>query len=121
MDVNDSMALLQTVFEAFWSFGGIFIYCEFGERLGQLFVEVDDAVYQLGRTPHGVRWMHEKLLTKLCPKLDWYLFPSAIRRMLPTLIANVQQPVEIECFGSINCCRDAFKQVSLFIVIPYLG
>lgn len=85
------MALIQTIFEAFWSIGGIFFYCEFGERLGQLFVTVDDAIYQL----------------------DWYLFPAKIKRMLPTLIVNVQQPTEIECFGSISCCRDSFKQVSL--------
>lgn len=50
------MALLQTIFEAFWSFGGIFFYCEFGERLGQLFVEVDDAIYQLGKTQQFERF-----------------------------------------------------------------
>lgn len=85
------MILFQTIFEAFWAFGGIFFYCEFGERLGQLFTKVDDAMGQL----------------------DWYLFPEEIKRMLPVVIINVQQPTEIECFGSISCCRDSFKQVSL--------
>lgn len=92
------MALIQTIFEAFWSFGGIFFYCEFGERLGQLFVEVDDTIYQL----------------------DWYLYPEEIRRMLPTLIINVQEPMEIECFGSLSCCRDAFKQVSRSVFTPFI-
>lgn len=44
-------------------------------------------------------------------RFEWYLFPANIQRILPTIIINVQQPVYFECFGSIACNRDAFKQV----------
>lgn len=45
-------------------------------------------------------------------QLDWYLFPIRIQRLVPMAIMNVQQPVEIKCFGNILCCREQFKKVS---------
>lgn len=44
-------------------------------------------------------------------QLDWYLFPVKVQRMLPTVINNVQKPVEIECFGIMSASRDQFKMV----------
>lgn len=90
------MVVLQSIFEVFWAFGGIFFYCEIGERTGQLFAEVDDAI--------GAN-------------MDWYLFPEEVKRMLPTAIINVQQPIEIACIGSISCCRDSFKQVRIAVLV----
>lgn len=43
----------------------------------------------------------------------WYLFPDDIQRMLPMIIANSQQPITLECFGSIACARQVFKSVCI--------
>lgn len=44
--------------------------------------------------------------------LDWYIFPIEMQKMLPTILIEAQQLVALECFGSILCSREVFKQVS---------
>lgn len=46
-------------------------------------------------------------------QLDWYLFPVKVQRSLPTVLNNVQKPVEIGCFGILRANRDQFKNVYL--------
>lgn len=41
----------------------------------------------------------------------WYLFPKEIKRILPIVIVYAQEPVSLECFGSLICNRDVFKNV----------
>lgn len=41
----------------------------------------------------------------------WYLFSNEVKQMLPMMLINLQQPIQIQCFGSLSCCRDAFKKV----------
>lgn len=43
----------------------------------------------------------------------WYLFSSDIQQLLPTILIGTQQPVFIECFGSVSANRDTFKRVCL--------
>lgn len=81
---------LMTIFYASFAFGYVFITCELFQRLTDGFDEINDAVDQL----------------------KWYQFSNEIRKMLPTLLINVQQPVFIKCFGSISCSRETFKKVS---------
>lgn len=45
-------------------------------------------------------------------QLDWLLLPIELKRMLPMIIAVAHRPVTVECFGSITCTRDVFKNVS---------
>lgn len=74
----------------YWTLGTDFFYCEFGERMSEPFEKIDDAIDQL----------------------DWYTFPNEIKRMLPIIIMNVHETVDISAFGSISCSRETFKKVS---------
>lgn len=44
-------------------------------------------------------------------RLDWYLFPLEIHKLLPIVMNNVQKPIAIECFGIISASREQFKKV----------
>lgn len=43
--------------------------------------------------------------------LDWYRFPIKLQKMLPIILIDAQQLVALDCFGSITCSREVFKQV----------
>ena len=63
---------------------------EIGQRLSNGFEGIDDKINQI----------------------DWYLLPMEIQRILPTIMINTQQPVFVNCFGSLACSRDTLKRVS---------
>lgn len=44
-------------------------------------------------------------------QLDWYLFPSKVQRMLPTVMLITQQPTFIKCFGNVLLARQQFRKV----------
>lgn len=69
----------------------VFIACELGQRLTDAFEEIEDIV----------------------DHFDWYLFPNEIKRILLIVMVIAQQPVEMECFGSISCSRVTFKNVGI--------
>lgn len=73
-----------------YGFGLVFTVCELGQRVSHSFTEINSIVDQL----------------------DWYLFPNEIQKIMPIIINNVQQPIEIECFGDVRCNRKSFKKVS---------
>lgn len=68
----------------------VFIACEFSQRVNNAFNELEEKITQL----------------------KWYRFPIKNKRMLPLIMGFLQQPVALECFGSIFCCREVFKNVS---------
>lgn len=80
-----------TIVEACYAFGVVFVCCELSQRASNAFEEIENMI--------GV--------------IDWYLFPEGIKRMLPTIVLNLQQPVVLKCFGSTLCSREAFKMVNL--------
>lgn len=84
------MSVLVLVVCGFFGLTTVFIICELGQRMNNDFHEIHNTI----------------------DRLDWYLFPIKIQRMLPTIIANAQQPILLECFGSITCTRETFKKVS---------
>lgn len=67
------------------------IACELGERMSGAFEKIDVTI----------------------EKFDWYLFPIGVKRMLPMVMAGTQQPVALECFGSIACSREVFRKVCI--------
>lgn len=75
--------------EIIYSFVGMFVSCEMGQRINLAFEECNEIVEQF----------------------DWYQFPVEIQQMLPLILHFTQQPVEILCFGSRACDRDTFKSV----------
>lgn len=78
------------IVEVIISFGLNFTFCEFGERVKSAFDNIDYDINQL----------------------EWYMLPADVVKILPTILINVQQPVEIKCFGSIPCARETYKKAS---------
>lgn len=87
-DTPNPIALVKISILLFWSVVEIFVFCETSERLTIEFDEID--FYN--------EW-------------DWYLFPNEVRRILPTIIINVQEPVALQGYGNITCTRETFKRV----------
>ena len=85
------MPLLLTIISGFFALALVFIACELGQRMSDEFEGIDFTIDQF----------------------DWYLFPIEIKRMLPTIIAVAEQPVSLECFGSITCVREVFRKVCI--------
>ena len=90
MHHKNIMPLLLLIINGIIAFAMVFIACEIGQRMNDAFDKIDFTIDQS----------------------DWYLFPIGVQRMLPTIIAVAQQPVSLECFGSITCTREVFKNVS---------
>lgn len=76
----------------FWAIVMVFFACEMGQRHSNASEQTDEILGQF----------------------DWYLFPLKIQRMLPMVMVNTQQPLEIMCFGSTACNRETFKKVSYY-------
>lgn len=96
--------MIILLLETIWSFALICIICEFGENVSEAFEEIDYKISQF----------------------DWYLFPSDICKRLPIFISIANKPVSLAVFGSISCCREAFKNVfkngfSYFMVLREFG
>ena len=53
-------------------------------------------------------------INDLINQFDWYSFPLKMQQMLPFILANAQQPVGFECFGSFACNRELFRKVKFY-------
>lgn len=67
-----------------------FIPCEFGKRITDAFIEINDSMDQF----------------------DWHIPTVEYVKMLMIILVTIQQPVEIACMGSIMCNRATFTKVS---------
>lgn len=85
------LSLLNTTLNGFLGLTAAFIGCELGQRANDAFGKISFTIEEI----------------------NWCLFPSAIKRMLPAVIAIAQQPVTLECFGNIKCTREVFKKVGV--------
>lgn len=83
--------LILTAMEVFYSFAVLLLACELGQRFNLAFDECSTTVEQL----------------------EWYSFPLDVQRLLPLILNFTQQPIEIKCFGSVACDREAFKYVRI--------
>lgn len=86
-------ALIALIGQTVWCFIFIFIYCELGQRVNEAFDESYDTILQF----------------------NLYSFPMEIQRMLPIIILNAQQSVEIRGYGDFSCTRERFKSVSRIV------
>lgn len=82
--------LVEIAFIIVQATASVFVACEVGQRLSNAYSEIADVFDQL----------------------NWYLLPIEVRRILPTIILYVQQPIEIMFFGSLSLNRAQFKRVS---------
>lgn len=83
------MPLLLLIFSGIFALTLVFIACELGQRLNNAFDRINLTI----------------------DRFNWYLFPNEVKCMLPMIIVLAQQPVSLECYGSIVCTRDVFKDV----------
>lgn len=88
------MPVLILVLNGIFALATVFIACEIGHRMSEAF---------------------EGMIDFTIDQWDWYLLPKEIKRMLPSIMLNTQQPITLECFGSIKCSREVFKNVSSFV------
>lgn len=88
---GNMMVLLLPVINGMIGLILVFIACELGQRINCAFDDINHTIEQS----------------------EWYLFPGEIKRMFPVIIANAQEPVSLECFGSIACTREVFKNVGI--------
>lgn len=91
MHHGNVVPLLLTILNGIIGLVLVFISCELGQRLINAFAKIDYTMDQL----------------------KWYLFPNEIKRMLPLIIKIAQEPVSMECFGSIKCTREVFQNVGI--------
>lgn len=94
---QDPLLLLVAIFYSLYAFGIIFVTCELGQRLSDAFEEINDEI----------------------ESFEWYQFSYEIQQMLPIILIVSQQPVDLECFGSITGCRMTFQKVSTFRVLQF--
>ena len=80
---------MLTLGETFSGFIAVFVACELGQRVTNAF----------------------HVISLTIEEMNWYLLPIEIQQILPTIIARSQDPVTLECFGSIKLSREVFKQV----------
>lgn len=92
------MEILAILLFSSYAFGAVFIICELCQRVSNQCDDVGDIIGQA----------------------KWYLFPAKIQRILPLIIANVQEEVFVECFGSIACNRETFKRVNSLLLARLL-
>lgn len=82
--------MIVVFLEGFSALGLVFFTCDFPQRFTSECDRVNDVTDQF----------------------NWYSFPNEVQHMLPMIILITQQPISIECFGSVMCSRDTFKKVS---------
>lgn len=86
---SELVMLLVIISYAFYAFGTLLISCDLGERLSNSYSGIMKKIEQF----------------------EWYLFAIELQKILPIIMIAAQQPVEIECFGSISCSHETFKKV----------
>lgn len=88
--VTDIVILFTSIFYVCDSFGVVFLSCETSQWIINAFEEIEH----------------------IFGEYRWYLFPDQVKQMLPMMLMNVQKPIQVQIFGSLSCCREAFKRVS---------
>lgn len=81
--------LFESIFFGFWAVNFVVIDCEAGQRLSNKNNQINDAIN----------------------RIDWYLLPIEVQRILIVAIMHGQQPLHIKFFGSISCNREQFERV----------
>lgn len=86
-----SLMLVNQLCVTFWSFALIFLFCNFGEKIGGQFNKLNDVIYQC----------------------NWYLCPLKTQQMFPMILTATQNVPTMTSFGNVVCSRESFKKVTL--------
>lgn len=82
--------ILNLTIKGSYSLNMLLLFCEFGEQMSERFEEIYD----------------------LSCRMDWYLFPTDVQRMMPMILMGTQKPVVINGYGNVACTRLTFKTVA---------
>lgn len=93
----DPTLLMSSVGAIFGASAITLIYCEFAERVSSGFDEICDMICEL----------------------HWYLYAEEIQKMMPTIIVNSQEPVNMDGFANCSCSRVQFKKVKFIHIKPF--
>lgn len=85
------MVIVVPLFEFFSTLVLLFTSCELPGRVSTEFQNISDLINEF----------------------EWYLFSLEMKKMLPIIMANAQEPVDFKCFGNFACNRETFKKVRL--------
>lgn len=96
-DANNSVVLFESIGSGIGAFVLVFFASEAGQRFSDAFRQLEN----------------------VANRLNWYHFPNKVQRILPLVIFNVQQPIEIQFFGSAVCGREQFKKVSAYTTVSW--
>ncbi|XP_031619024.1 uncharacterized protein LOC116338096 [Contarinia nasturtii] len=87
-DPVDWPALLITIWQLFWTFAFLFLYCYRGEEVSYAFEELADEISQC----------------------EWDSFPYQLQRILPTVLIAAQDSVQIKTYG-YACTHERFQKI----------
>ena len=91
-DYSSPAELIGLLMQIGYTFGSLFAYCEFGERVTHQFNQFNE---------------------NFC-NCDWFSFPIEMQRIYLLVLVGVQDPVIIRGYAHTVCTRDAFKRVIFF-------
>lgn len=91
-DSAKPVEIIISVLIVFWTFFATSLVCESGEQMTGAFVRFYEELNQC----------------------DWYMFPSDVSRLYLTFLLNVEQSINIQCYGRILCTRDTLKKVIIY-------
>lgn len=81
----------------FWALVLSAIFCEVGEKMSNVWVEVNDGI----------------------EKIEWYFLPTKMQKAIIITMSFSQKSVVLDGFGSISGSREMFKKVRLFLMTYY--
>lgn len=87
----NSMIIVTLLSEMFSSIIFILIFCEVGEKVSQMFVEIDREIIHI----------------------QWFWFPIEVQRYFVIILSFGQKTVCLNGFGSISGSREVFKHVRI--------
>lgn len=73
--------------------GLMFFSCEIGQQITNMYEDITERFEQL----------------------NWYIFPMKVQRIMPTAMINLNETVDIGCFGMMSGSRLQFQKVNAFI------
>lgn len=90
LNVFNSIIFVALFFDVSYAFGSVFVLCELAQQISEGFNEMNDVIGQF----------------------YWPQWPIEVQRLLPTVLAVIQRPIDFTVFGTIGCNRAFFKKVN---------
>lgn len=60
---------------------------------------------------HDTTTAHDEIFHTICSHWQWYEFPFGIKKVIPIILMNAQQPVYVKGYIGVYCTRGFIKSV----------